>query len=118
MPESRQGGCVAEGHAVSGRSMNRLLHRLGYSQQANRKKVGGRQHPDRDALFQHIFRKVQKFQDKGQPVVSMDTNKQELVGTYRDGGPEWRPKGEPEAVKVHDFSDKRLGRAIPYGFMT
>ena len=105
----------AEGHAVSGRSVNRLLHRLGYSLQANRKKLEGRQHPDRDAQFQCIYRKVQEFQDKGQPVVSVDTKKKELVGAYRNGGREWRPKGEPEAVKVHDFPDKQLGKAISYG---
>ena len=105
----------AEGHAVSGRSVNRLLHRLGYSLQANRKKLEGRQHPDRDAQFQRIYRKVQEFQDKGQPVVSVDAKKKELVGAYRNGGREWRPKGEPEAVQVHDFPDKQLGKAIPYG---
>ena len=105
----------AEGHAVSGRSVNRLLHRLGYSLQANRKKLEGRQHPDRDAQFRRIHRKVQQFQDAGQPVISVDTRKKELVGSYRNGGREWRPKGQPEEVKVHDFPDKERGKAIPYG---
>lgn len=105
----------AEGHAVSGRSVNRLLHRLGYSLQANRKQLEGRQHPDRNAQFQRIYRKVREFQDKGQPVVAVDAKKKKLVGAYRNGGREWRPKGEPEGVQVHDFPDKQLGKAIPYG---
>ena len=76
----------AEGHPVSGRSVNRLLHRLGYSLQANRKRLEGRQHPGRDAQFRRIDRKVREFQDAGQPVVSVDTKKKELVGKYRSGG--------------------------------
>ena len=100
---------------MSGRSVNRLLHRLGYSLQANRKKLEGRQHPDRDAQFQRIYRKVREFQDQGEPVVSVDAKKKELVGAYRNGGRERRPKGDPEAVQVHDFPDKQLGKAIPYG---
>ena len=105
----------AEGHAVSGRSVNRLLHGLGYSLQSNRKMLEGRQHPDRDAQFQHIHDRVGEFQSKGQPVVSVDTKKKELVGQYLNGGREWHPQGQPEAVKVHDFPDKKLGKAIPYG---
>jgi hypothetical protein len=103
------------GHAVSERTVNRLLHSLGYSLQANRKTIEGRQHPDRDAQFRYINRRVKAFQRQGQPVVSVDTKKKELVGRYRIGGREWRPKGEPEEVKVHDFIDKGLGKAIPYG---
>ena len=105
----------ADGHPVSERTVNRLLHALGYSLQANRKTVEGRQHPDRDAQFRRIHRRVRAFQKLGQPVVSVDTKKKELVGRYRNGGRDWRPKGQPEAVKVHDFPDPALGKAIPYG---
>ena len=108
-------GLQSGGHAVSERTVNRLLHDLGYSLQANRKTIEGRQHPDRDAQFQYINRRVKAFQRQGQPVVSVDTKKKELVGPYRDGGREWQPKGKPEEVKVHDFIDKGLGKAIPYG---
>ena len=83
--------------------------------QANRKTLEGRQHPDRDAQFRRIARRVRAFQRLGQPVASIDTKKKELVGRYRNGGREWRPKGQPEAVKVHDFIDLELGKAIPYG---
>ena len=104
-----------QGHAVSERTVNRLLHSLGYSLQANRKTIEGRQHPDRDAQFQHINQRVKVFQRQRQPVVSVDTKKKELVGPFRNGGREWRPQGQPEAVKVHDFPDKELGKVIPYG---
>src|SRR5215213_4900494 len=102
----------AKGHAVSERSINRLLHTLGYSLQSNRKTIEGKSHPDRDAQFQYINRRVKAFQRQGQPVVSVDTKKKELVGQYRNGGREWQPKGMPEKVKVHDFIDKGLGKAI------
>ena len=105
----------AEGHPVSERTVNRLLHELGYSLQANRKTLEGRQHPDRDAQFRRIDRRVRAFQRLGQPVVSVDTKKKELFGAYRNAGREWRPKGQPEEVKVHDFIDRELGKAIPYG---
>jgi transposase len=105
----------AEGYRASERSVNRLLHALGYSLQSNRKTIEGGDHPDRDAQFQYINRRVKAFQRLGQPVVSVDTKKKELVGQFRNGGREWRPKGEPEKVKVHDFKDKELGKAIPYG---
>ena len=105
----------AEGHPVSERSVNRLLHSLGYSLQSNRNTVEGRQHPDRDAQFRHIDRRVRAFQRLGQPVISVDTEKKELVGPYHNGGREWRPKGTPEKVNVHDFPDPGLGKAIPYG---
>ena len=101
------------GHPVSERTVNRLLHELGYSLQANRKTLEGAQHADRDAQFKHINRRGRAFQALRQPVV--DTKKKELVGEYRNGGREWRPKGQPERVKVHDFVDKTLGKAIPYG---
>ncbi len=106
---------TGEGHPVSERTVNRLLHDLGYSLQANRKTLEGRQHPDRDAQFRRIDRRVRAFQRLGQPVVSVDTKKKELVGPYRNGGREWRPRGEPEAVNVHDFPDPDPGKAIPYG---
>ena len=108
-------GLLSRGHAVSERTVNRLLHDLGYSLQSNRKTIEGRQHPDRDAQFRYINRRVRAFQRQGQPVVSVDTKKKELVGPYRNGGREWQPKGEPEEVKVHDFIDKGAGKAIPYG---
>jgi transposase len=108
-------GLRSRGHPVSERTVNRLLHDLGYSLQANRKTIEGKGHPDRDAQFQYINRRVKAFQRQGQPVVSVDTKKKELVGRYRNGGREWQPEGEPEEVKVHDFIDKDLGKAIPYG---
>jgi transposase len=108
-------GLRSRGHSVSERTVNRLLHDLGYSLQGNRKTIEGKDHPDRDAQFQYINRRVRAFQRQGQPVVSVDTRKKELVGRYRNGGREWQPKGRPEEVKVHDFIDKGSGKAIPYG---
>lgn len=108
-------GLQARGHVVSERTVNRLLHDLGYSLQSNRETIEGKGHPDRDAQFQFINRRAKAFQRQGQPVVSVDTKKKELVGQYRNGGREWQPKGKPEEVKVHDFIDKGLGKAIPYG---
>jgi len=105
----------ASGHPASERSINRLLHDLGYSLQSNRKTIDGGDHPDRDAQFQYINRRVKAFQKQGQPVVSVDTKKKELVGQFRNGGQEWQPKGRPERVKVHDFAEKHLGKVIPYG---
>jgi hypothetical protein len=104
-----------QGHAVSERTVNRLLHALGYSLQSNRKTLEGRQHPDRDAQFQYLNRRVKTFQRQGQPVVSVDAKKKELVGQFRNGGREWQPLGQPERVKVHDFPDEELGKVIPYG---
>ena len=91
--------------------MNRLLHELGYSLQANRKTLEGKQHPDRDAQFNHINRRVRAFQRRRQPVVSVDTKKKEIVGPFKNAGREWRPQGHPEPVRVHDFPDKALGKA-------
>ncbi len=105
----------AAGHPVSERTVNRLLHDMGYSLQSNRKTLEGRQHPDRDAQFNHINRRAKAFMRGGAPVVSVDTKKKELVGDFRNGGREWRPAGEPEKVRVHDFKDAELGKAIPYG---
>ena len=108
-------GLRVRGHVVSERTVNRLLHDLGYSLQSNRKAIEGEGHPDRDAQFRFINRRAKAFQRQGQPVVSVDTKKKELVGQYRDGGREWQPKGKPEKVKVHDFIDEGLGKAIPHG---
>src|SRR5437870_8210764 len=105
----------AQGHPVSERTVNRLLHDLGYSLQSNRKTLEGRAHPDRDAQFQSINRRAKAFQTQGQPVVSVDTKKKELVGQFRNGGHEWHPQGQPEEVEVHDFPDKVMGKVIPYG---
>jgi len=105
----------AQGHAVSERTVNRLLHDLGYSLQSNRKTLEGGHHPDRDAQFQYINRRARGFQKQRQPVVSVDTKKKELVGQYRKGGQAWHLPGQPEEVNVHDFPDKVLGKIIPYG---
>ena len=105
----------ARGHSVSERSVNRLLHASGYSLQSNRKTLEGGDHPDRDAQFRHINQRVKVYQRQGQPVVSVDAKKKELVGRFRNGGREWQPSGEPEAVNVYDFIDKDLGKALPYG---
>ena len=83
--------------------------------QANRKTREGGSHPDRNAQFEFINAQVQGFQKRKQPVVSVDTKKKELVGDFRNVGREWRPQGQPEEVRVHDFQDKTLGKAIPYG---
>jgi len=106
---------AGKGHAVSHQTVGRLLAELGYSLQANRKAEEGVDHPDRDAQFEHINRKVRAFQRRGQPVVSVDTKKKELVGNYKNGGSEWQPEGEPTAVRAKDFPDKELGKVAPYG---
>jgi len=106
---------VKQGYQISAAKTAELLHELGYSLQSHRKRDEGKSHPDRDAQFSHINAQVVAFQKEGQPVISVDTKKKELVGRYRNGGREWHPKGSPEEVKVHDFVDEALGRAIPYG---
>ena len=103
------------GHTVSHQVVADLLHELGYSLQANRKTKEGASHPDRDAQFEHLNGKVKWCLGRKEPVISVDTKKKELVGEYKNGGRELRPKGDPEEVKVHDFLDKELGRATPYG---
>jgi len=103
------------GHPVSPQKVSELLKAQGYSLQANKKRLEGTQHPDRNAQFEHIARKVKAFQQRGQPVVSVDTKKKELVGPFKNGGREWRPEGTPDSVRVHDFIDSELGKAIPYG---
>ncbi len=104
-----------QGHRVSYRIVGELLHDLGYSLQANRKTLEGTSHPDRDAQFRHIHDTVQLQLSLGEPVISVDTKKKELVGPFKNGGKELRPKGQPEAVLVHDFLIEGLGRASPYG---
>ena len=103
------------GHPVSPRTVGRLLNADGYSLQSNRKTKEGESHPDRNAQFEFINLAVKQFQQRGQPVISVDTKKKELVGPFKNWGREWQPKGEPEQVRVHDFLDKELGKAIPYG---
>jgi transposase len=104
-----------QGHQVSASLVQRLLHEAGYSLQGNAKTVEGKQNPDRDAQFRHIHDTAAAFLAAGDPVVSIDCKKKELVGQFANGGKEWRPQGDPEPVNVHDFVDKQLGKAIPYG---
>ena len=105
----------ALGHAVGHRVVNELLHQLGYTLQANRKTTEGTQHPDRDAQFNYLNDQVRSAQQQGHPVISVDTKKKELVGEFKNGGREWRVKGDPQQVKVHDFVIPEQGKAIPYG---
>jgi transposase len=105
----------SQGYSVSATLVQRLLHEAGYSLQGNAKTVEGNQNPDRDAQFRHIHGTVAGFLSVGDPVVSVDCKKKELVGQFKNGGKEWRPQGDPEPVNVHDFMDKQLGKAIPYG---
>ncbi len=104
-----------QGHLVSPSTVGRLLKAAGYSLQSNRQTKEGGNHPDRNAQFEHLNATVRAFQKRGQPVISVDTKKKELVGNYRNFGREWRPQGEPEEVLVYDFIDQKLGKAIPYG---
>jgi len=104
-----------QGHAVSYRTVAALLHDLDYSLQANRKTREGSSHPDRNAQFEYINRRVRAFQRAGQPVVSVDSKKRELSGDFKNAGQEWRPAGSPEEVRAKDFPDKRLGKVTPSG---
>jgi transposase len=104
-----------QGHKTSHRMVAELLHGLGYSLQANRKTIEGSSHPDRNRQFEYINRKAKEYLRSKDPVISVDTKKKELVGNFKNGGQEWRPKGEPERVRIHDFVVPELGRAIPYG---
>lgn len=103
------------GHPVSSWTVGQLLHQLGYSLQANVKTLEGAEHPDRDLQFRYINNQVRWHTARGEPVLSVDTKKKELIGQYKNGGREWRPQGDPEQVKTHDFIDPELGKAIPYG---
>jgi hypothetical protein len=102
-------------HRVGPRTVAMLLHEAGYSLQANRKTREGLAHPDRNAQFEYINASVALALPRGQPAISVDTKKKELVGDFKNGGREWRPGGRPEEVRVHDFLDKGLGKAVPYG---
>ena len=104
-----------QGHAVSPNSVRKLLAKLGFSRQFNRKTDEGSRHPDRNAQFEHINAKALAAQAAGEPVISVDTKKKELIGEYKNGGSDYRPKGDPRRVKVHDFEDKSLGKVAPYG---
>ena len=103
------------GHKTSHRMVAELLHEMDYSLQANRKTLEGESHPDRNAQFEFINQKVKDLQTMKQPVISVDTKKKELVGDFKNGGKELRPKGDPEKVRVHDFKIPELGRVAPYG---
>jgi len=104
-----------QGHGVGYRTVAGLLRQLNYSLQSNRKTREGTSHPDRDAQFEYINDQVRRFQRRGQPVVSVDTKKKELVGDFKNAGREYQPQGCPEEVRTHDFEDKEFGKAIPYG---
>ncbi len=104
-----------QGHVVGHSTVAKLLKEMDYSLQGTRKTKEGTSHPDRNAQFEHIYKQVVDFQKRGQPVVSVDAKKKELVGDFSRGGREYQPKGQPEEVRVHDFVDKELGKAIPYG---
>jgi len=100
---------------VRERTVNRLLHDLGYRLQSNRKTLEGRAHPDREAQFQDINRRAKAFQQPGQPVVAVETTQQERLGHCRHGGREWPPQGQPEAGQGHDVPDQALGQVMPDG---
>ncbi|WP_328432711.1 ISAzo13 family transposase [Streptomyces sp. NBC_00453] len=103
------------GHRVSADTVAGLLREEGFSLQANAKTIEGSQHPDRDAQFRYLNEQAREHRDTGQPVISVDTKKKELVGEFKNSGCQWRPAGEPVPVNVHDFADPQLGKAVPYG---
>jgi hypothetical protein len=109
------GELTARGHPVSDRTVARMLREMGFSLQGNAKVVEGAQHEDRDAQFGYLAVQIAEHTAAGEPVVSVDTKKKELVGEFKNGGREYQPAGQPERVSVHDFPDKDLGKAIPYG---
>jgi len=113
--EALAGELTRRGHPVSDDTVRRLLTEAGYSLQGNAKVLEGSQHPDRNAQFGYISQQVAAQIAAGEPAVSVDTKKKENVGAFANGGAEWRPAGDPEQVSVHDFIDKDLGKAIPYG---
>jgi len=104
-----------QGYPISHRVAGELLRRIGYSLQANSKTKEGSQHIDRDAQFQYINDRAEAFLVAGEPVISVDTKKKELVGNFKNAGRTWRPEGQPDLVNVHDFIDPKLARAVPYG---
>jgi hypothetical protein len=103
------------GHPISADTVRKELVKLGFSRQSNRKADEGSKHPDRDAQFEHINTKVVVAQARQQPVISVDTKKKELIGNFKNGGTDYRPRGNPQRVNVHDFEDKTLGKVVPYG---
>ncbi len=105
----------SQGHPIGRQKVSDLLADLNYSLQTNRKTKEGTSHPDRNAQFEYIIARVKDYQLRGQPVISVDTKKKEKVEDFASGGSEWRRRGEPELVRVHDFEDKRLGKVAPYG---
>jgi len=105
----------SQGHQTSHRMVAEMLHELGYSLQGNRKTLEGESHPDRHAQFEYIHRQVTTFQGSGQPVISVDTKKKELVGQFKNGGREWPPQGKPEPVEAYDFPSAAQGKVAPYG---
>jgi transposase len=104
-----------QGHKVSADVVGDLLKEEGFSLQSNAKTIEGRQHPDRDAQFRYLNEQVKDFQSSGDPVISVDTKKKELVGEFKNAGRTWRPKGTPARARTHDFPDQSLGKAVPYG---
>jgi hypothetical protein len=106
---------TAMGHPISADTVRKELVKLGFSRQSNRKADEGSKHPDRNAQFEHINAKVVAAQAARQPVISVDTKKKELVGNFKNAGTDYRPKGDPRRVNVHDFEDKELGKVVPYG---
>src|SRR5438552_4326248 len=106
---------TAQGHQVSADTVHQLLRSQGFSLQGNAKTIEGKQHADRDAQFRYINEQARAHQDSGDPVISVDTKKKELVGQFKNAGREWRPKGQPVATRTHDFPDDSAGKAVPYG---
>lgn len=104
-----------QGYTITAPTVGRLLHDAGYSLQANRKTREGKSHPDRNAQFEHLHRRVVAFQRTGQPAISVDTKKKEVLGNKKNAGQTWRPSGEPVEVDTHDFPNPRQGKAVPYG---
>ena len=114
-PGSFPNELVRQGYGVSHVTVAELLHRLGYSLQAQCQDVGGGKHADRDDQFNYINKEVKQFLDRGQPVISVDTKKKELVGNFKNAGREWQPQGNPEEVEIHDFASPESPKVIPYG---
>lgn len=106
---------VEQGHVISASTVPNLLTQLGYRRQANRKTLEGAKHPDRDAQFEYINAQAEAFAAQQEPVISVDTKKKEIVGDFKNSGSDYRLKGHPDLVRTHDFMDKELGKAIPYG---
>jgi Rhodopirellula transposase DDE domain len=105
----------SQGFSISPPTVAALLKRAGYTLQRTRKTREGDDHPDRDAQFRRISELVKEYQARGEPVVSVDTKKKELVGDFANAGQEWQPQGQPELTRTHDFIDEDLGKVIPYG---